>query len=444
MNLFLLALFIPLFVIIARNRNSYNSVSRVLWFSFGLGSFAYYVLPLIFPKSTFISDVGSNDLALVYAINLLFLYSFSLGLINVKPVDKPRETQQRISTAILSNLRLYFVLSFVIIVVINVRFSTSVYNTGVDVDKIVIPYKGVLSLASTISEMFFIVIGTELLRKGKRINVVLVLISILTLTIVQMSSLQRLATIRMLLIFSFYVYTEFNKKRILYQSFVVIGLLLVVSSPIFTLLRGIIYLSESNSFTGDFALQQLSSLSLKQRGIDAYIGEGISLLLERVDLIATSTTLLDYLETEDFNTVLFLKSVFFQFIPGFMIELKPYPLSDSGDAFGELSVIAYGIRNGFGKLGSMTVFGGILAFRVGGLLWVGLSGFLAARFTKVLLNITSGMGALGVVLAYNIIFSVTIKKAPMSLSEVLVSSISTFYIIIILKVFAVVWRVFKK
>ena len=106
-------------------------------------------------------------------------------------------------------------------------------------------------------------------------------------------------------------------------------------------------------------------------------------------------------------------------------------MSDDGTPYGELSIISYGLKNGHGNLGSLTIFGAISALREGGVFWVPINGFISGLLILFCIKKLREFGYFGTILISLLIFNSVIKKVPASLGDVIINLVIVFYLLLL-------------
>ena len=155
-------------------------------------------------------------------------------------------------------------------------------------------------------------------------------------------------------------------------------------------------------------------------------------IIDRADLIYVTAKLLDHIDSDPIPGVIYYSSVPLTLIPRVFFPggLKPIALSTNGLPSGELSVYAWNKIVGNG-VGSLTAFGGIVAYRELGWAGVILNGLLTGTFF-VFIARWLGQGSFLPALFYTTIFSnITVMKVPPSLWEAVLILISIIPLIIL-------------
>jgi hypothetical protein len=409
-----------------------KNFNALVIFIFSVFGSAYYLLPLLFRNSTGLGNIDDFILSEFIFYNMLYLVAFVIGIsaLKVNFKSNKRVSFYYLNTFISNNINIVFYGCLIINLVIDNFFGMSVYNDGVTEESVNIPFKGLFSMISLVTQGLICVvltISTNEKSKGNKWKVFFFIVLIISQTL----SIQRLQTIRIIVVFSIISYSIFQNKKLLKRIFILLPIILVVTSPIYTFMRYNIYLNNGNGFTSDFALEQTKVYMNGDSNMNDYLSQGLEIVLERADLVATSISTLSYIENEDFNHAIYISSIFQQYIPGFLVNNKSYPMSDDGTPYGELSIISYGLKNGHGKLGSLTIFGAISALREGGVLWVPVNGFLSGLLIIFCIKKLSEFGYFGIVLISLLIFNSVIKKVPASLGDVIINLVIVFYLLLL-------------
>jgi hypothetical protein len=401
--------------------------------TFGFFGIVYYFVPLILREVTGLVNVDISNLLVFIFFNILFLFFFVLGLSLFKVNLKTSRVNTKflyLNTYLFKKSNFLFFLSFTIAIVVDQFFNMSVYNDGVSDENISIPFKGLFAMITTFAQCIMCLTLIFSLKKEKGFKKKIKVAFFIVFLLLQTLSIQRLHTIRLFLLLAFISFILYQDKKLLKKVFVLVPIILLVTSPIYTFMRHNLYLTNGNGFTTDFAIEQSKKYFNDDTNTDGFVSKGMEIVLQRADLIATSLTLIPYIENEDFDTSTYFLSVIQQYIPGFLLKDKLYPMSDDGTAYGELSIISYGIKNGYGKLGSLTVFGAISAYREGGVFWLIINGFLTGASLSFIIKHLVKYNYIGAILISLLVFNCVIKKVPASLADLIINLVSIIYLFV--------------
>ena len=151
---------------------------------------------------------------------------------------------------------------------------------------------------------------------------------------------------------------------------------------------------------------------------DNVIDEVFQSILDRGDILFVTAKIKPVLDNEPFMGPLYYSSVIFNFIPKSLYPggEKPYPLSPTGLANDELSIKAWREIHSQ-STGSLTAFGGLVAYRELGWIGVILNGFMTGIFF-VLIYCLLGRSSIVLGPFYLLFFVETVvKKVPASFWE---------------------------
>ena len=421
-----------------------KNFNDLIIFIFSVFGSAYYVFPLIFRNLTGLKNIDEFILAEFTFYNVLYIGGFILGISALKVNFKSNKqvSFHYLNTYISNNINVIFYGGLIINLIIDNFFGMSAYNDGVNEESVNIPFKGLFSMISIVTQGLICValtISSNKNSKGNKWKVFFFIVLLISQTL----SIQRLQTIRIIVVFSIISYSIFQNKKLLKRIFISLPIILIMVSPIFTFMRSVLYLNSGDGFTYDFALKQAKDYTKGDSNMEDYIFQGLEIVLGRADLIATSISTLPYIEKEDFNHSIYISSIFQQYIPGFLISNKFYPMSDDGTPYGELSIISYGLKKGRGELGSLTIFGAITALREGGVLWVPINGFLSGLLIIFCIKRLREFGLLGIILLSVLIFNSVIKKVPASLGDLFINLVMIFYLLLLASIFNKILKISK-
>jgi oligosaccharide repeat unit polymerase len=186
---------------------------------------------------------------------------------------------------------------------------------------------------------------------------------------------------------------------------------LAVASPFAVFLR------ENRGSSGE--RQSATAVASNYSFSETSFQSSLQSLVDRSDLIYVTVAMKPYLDTMDDIGWKYYFSVLAIPIPRVIYPNKPYVLSSNGDPGGEMSVLAW--QTLIGGRGSLTAFGGLVAYREGG--WVGviLNG-LATGILFIFLARWLGQGSLVARVFYiNLFVQLAVRKVPPSFFEALAS-----------------------
>lgn len=146
-------------------------------------------------------------------------------------------------------------------------------------------------------------------------------------------------------------------------------------------------------------------------------------LVERADLLENSIHLKQHFDHSGFANQQYYVSVALAPFPRALVPDKPYPLSDDGTVWGEISVIAWRIMLG-DTLGSLTAFGAITAYRQAGWLGVLIDGLACGALLVGLQWAVFSLSGPGRYFMFSLVLPVmAVKRVPGSFLEIIVELI---------------------
>ncbi len=213
------------------------------------------------------------------------------------------------------------------------------------------------------------------------------------------------------------------------KVFVIAIAFLLAMSPVMVFMREL----GNSDGTADIS-EMISSVFA---GEDSYILVSFKSILARADLLSVMIQMKDYLENQSLPSFTYYLSVVGSYIPRFIWPSKPYPLSDDGTIYGEISVLAWSELVSNQYIGSLSSFGSIIAYREGGWLWVPFNGLLVGVvFALVYLILTRG-GHISKILFCTLITSLAVKNVPPSFFTLIVMLSATFNVVVVLKIISI-------
>lgn len=159
-------------------------------------------------------------------------------------------------------------------------------------------------------------------------------------------------------------------------------------------------------------------------------------IVDRGDILQNTAVLKAYVDANGHVGSQYYLSILALPIPRFLYPDKPYLFSDNGRMDGEASILAWRLVVG-NSTGSLTAFGGIIAYREGGWAWVFANGLLAGLMYGTLLTIFSRSGFIGqAFFAMGLAFW-SVRKVPPSLFEGMADVMT--YLPVILLLYVINW-----
>lgn len=219
---------------------------------------------------------------------------------------------------------------------------------------------------------------------------------------------QRLIILTPLVMLLAALYSDGQRKWAL-RMLVITVTVLIVSSPVVVFLRN----TRAGNLSSSAATSTVSGFSF---GDNAF-GAMLQSVIDRSDLIYVTATMKEVVDAAPAPGLLYYRSVLQIPVPKLLLADKPYLLSDNGLPEGEMSIWAW--KTMVGGTGSLTAFGGLVAYREGGWLGVVLNGLATGLFFAVVARWLGG-GGLVARMFYAVLFvDLAIAKVPPSFFEAL-------------------------
>lgn len=159
-------------------------------------------------------------------------------------------------------------------------------------------------------------------------------------------------------------------------------------------------------------------------------------IVDRGDILQNTAVLKAYVDNNGHVGPQYYLSVLALPIPRLLYRDKPYLLSDNGRMDGEASILAWHLVAG-NSTGSLTAFGGIVAYREGGWAWVFANGLLTGLLYGSLLTIFARSGLVGQAFFAMALSFWSVRRVPPSLFEGMADVMT--YIPVILLLYAINW-----
>lgn len=202
-----------------------------------------------------------------------------------------------------------------------------------------------------------------------------------------------------------------------------VGALLVVS-PVMVAMRAGAWNSEQDIAAENFTY-----------GADP-VDTVLQSIVERGDILQNTALLKAYVDANGHVGARYYLSVLVLPVPRFLYRDKPYLMSDNGRMEGEASILAWRLAMG-NSTGSLTAFGGIVAYREGGWAWVFVNGLLSGLLFGSLLTIFARSGFIGQAFFAIGLASWSVRKVPPSFFEGMADVMT--YLPVILLLYALNW-----
>ena len=378
----------------------------------GVFAIAYYTIPVLFKSSSALADEPDDWITASVGLHLVFFVSMLLGAfvasawakalnpLHVRPLDD-----------ILVRRRAFISTVAVIVILINMwLFPASTYSAENLRDYIEAqdPYRQASAGFSALGIAFVAFSFSDALKR-RQARAAMAYGGIIGLAVlVAFSTGARQLIISPLVL----VYVNLcldGRKRLALSAAGLVAVILVLASPL------VVYMRENHGDEGS-----------RIRVVEAYKGFGygenpletlVQGVVERADLLDVTIKLKDIIDSTNYVGWPFYYSVLVAPIPRIIYPNKPYVLSDNGQIDGEISIMAW--KATLGGDGSLSAFGGIVAYREGGWLAVVLDGLAAGVLYRVVARWLGGGGVVGRLLFSNFLLAVAVGKVPASFFEAL-------------------------
>ena len=158
-------------------------------------------------------------------------------------------------------------------------------------------------------------------------------------------------------------------------------------------------------------------------------------ILDRGDLIYNTVKMKPYIDNEPLPGPIYYASVAAIPIPKFILKNKPYILSTNGSQSGELSILTWITQKG-SLTGSLTAFGGLVAYREARWFGVVLNGFSTGLLFVFFSRWLGGGGYFAKVLYGALFVTLAVKKVPPSFFEAMAEFMGLLPFIILASILA--------
>jgi len=421
------------------------STASTLWLMIGIiGSFSigYYVLPILFQDEAGLSKFLSSDVTEVLLMSLLFFFFIIMGAIITENKLQNKKFSLFLNMIDGIFIRNYQVIYFIgLLIWLLYFFNTNL--TSYAVEDSVAYFKQQSSTAGLIAflsnfGMAGMAIGVAIIYKDQnttKIKKILFFAIYLSLTILLLSTAQRLAVLKpiFMLVAAFYM---FDNKKLSLRLILFGVLFLFIISPFMVFLR---------EFDRKSATGQTMETLVKYKQTGNITSTAFQSIIDRADLLKVMIKLKKYFDRDfqQFNHEQYFYSLFTAFIPKLIYPDKPYPLSDTGTIKGEISVVAWKVH-GLSSMGSLSAFGAISAYREGGYIWMLLNGFLVGFLFAVINKFLGSGGVTAKFLLVSLFVTLCVKNIPPSLSYFLMFIAPMVNFVIILYILNMILRRYRK
>jgi hypothetical protein len=406
----------------------------------GLFSIGYYVLPVLFKEESGLSYFSSSEVAPIVGMSLLFFISLIAGNLVLVKFGSAWLRATPYFPALDEIYGRHYKLAFWFGFCVWILYFFSIPETSYMAEDVEAffhekgPYDTVLSAMSWLGQSAMAISIALSRRNRASSNAAVMLGAYFCCVTLLLGTGQRLAVITPIftLIAALFILGE-TKSAIRFLMFGIVALLLI--SPLMVSIR------EFQGFIGsEKAIIAASQFSYTDSDI---LRRLLLSIMQRSDLIEVSIYLKKYIDSVGNVSGMYYESIMFSFLPSFLVGVKPYPLSDDGTIWGEISVVAWTLLQG-STTGSLTAFGAISAYREGGWFWVPVNGFLTGvSFALVSLRLISA-GLISKLLYCSVFVSLCVKLVPPSFFQLVVNLAAYVNVFICLLIFDRLVPVFSR
>lgn len=375
-------------------------------------SVGYYCLPVWFKGLSTLSDLSDGEVAVAVFIHALFIFCIVVGTEIARPFfrsQRPLETPQ-LDRFIVPLLPALCLIGTVVYIYYYFNFDLTSY-TAKDFEayfknrstfSIIVANLSGISLAGiAFSTAYFWKRGnsSQLLIAGSLLSVCILLALFLG---------QRLALLTpIIMLLASLAGTGQSKKAVSLLGAAVAVLLLV--SPVAVFVR--------ETLADKQAVDAKAAVGSFSYGDDAF-GKMFQSIIDRGDLVYVTARMKPYIDAEPLPGLTYYGSVLAVPIPkGIYPGVKPYPLSPNGGPGGELSIKAWLTLKG--GTGSLSAFGGVVAYREASWPGVIVNGLLTGALFIGLGRLLGEGGIAFKILYAQLFVAITVKKVPPSFFEAL-------------------------
>jgi O-antigen polysaccharide polymerase Wzy len=394
-----------------------GNVIILLFSCFGFG---YYVIPFFMPMESGYVEIEKSKVNYVLIIHLIFIFGFIAGIFisnNFPIYHRKKKTLTPNSDSFLLKYKDYlYWIGVLLYLIINSGSRTS-YESEDRMDF----FTGDKSFAARLvifSPFILAYLSSVILfiyNTGNKKKSFIFLSGYFGIVLFCLTAGQRLYAITPMIYIFIYAAKNIGFRKSILVLCATIALLVVIS-PVAVFFRE----SWANVNAENKSITESFSTYLEE-GRKKSTGP-LQTLGERADLYYVTYCMLPVIAKEDFGYYTYLKSAVYSFLPKELRPEKLYPLSDDGSIYGETSVMAwFSNHSNQSAVGSLTAFGGLNAYREGGMLWVFFNGFICAFLAVNLTYFVSNSGLLYSLFIGLIVSLLTVKLVPASLFQFIVA-----------------------
>lgn len=423
-----LTLILLSFVVISVKKGGARHLAIGLLGIFGLG---HYVLPVVFRPLSSLQLVRDDDLFLALLISGLYFLVLGIGFLwsgrLVRGSSPADQTNSGLDALLIQRPGATFAVFGTIYFAYLANSVQTIYQAGGVEDYISQQDTfdaAFAMLASFCSSGMALMLAYMAKKRGESARFAVMLGAYLLSLILLLSTAQRSALITPVIALAVAFGLVGHVRA---MKFTIIGglLLLVVASPFLVLMR-------------DSPGLQTSSISLSALVEQSSTGEVpmvfVQSMVDRADVLNNMVNLKRHIDIYGFANAQYFYSILVSYIPGFLNPGKPTVMSVTGSIDGHISVISWQIERRASDIGSLTVFGPMVAYHEGGWLWLMINGFLTGIAIN-LLYAWLGVGRYWHRILYISIFPMLcVTNVPPSIFQIYTSLSAPFYVFCFLAV----------
>lgn len=378
----------------------------------GLFAIAYYTTPVLFKSWSPLVFQPDDKIAASVGLHLLFLVCILLGAFIATPLTNAVNPLRLrpLDDMIVRRCGLISTVAVLVNLIYIVFFPGSTYSAENIRDLIEQqdPFRQAVAGVAALG-VAFLAFALSNALKTKRPREAIVYGGIITLDVLfAFSTGARLMIISPIIL----VYANLcldGQKRLALSTAGAVAVILVLVSPL------VVYMRENRGDEGSRArvVEAYSGFEYGQNPLQTLV-QGV---VDRADLLDVTIKLKDIIDSTNYVGWPFYYSVLVAPVPRLIYPDKPYILSDNGRPDGEISILIW--KATLGGDGSLSAFGGIVAYREGGWLAVVLDGVAAGVLYRLVARWLGGGGVVARLFFSNFLLQVAVAKVPASFFEAL-------------------------
>ncbi|MCA1469233.1 O-antigen polysaccharide polymerase Wzy [Bradyrhizobium sp. IC3195] len=376
-----------------------------------LFSIGYFVLPVLFERLANLDRFSDEDIFVALLIHTLFLIGVVAGSsLGRKYFKTVRPAELSLVDSFLKRHRIFFGVSAFAVFVTYISTQDITSYAATDFEAYFRERSPFFAIIAAFGGLSLALLATLVATtwRDQSFAQLIILGSMFLVALVMSAGLgQRLVALTPVMMLLVNLYMTRQRKRAL-RLLVAAIVAFLFFSPFAIYLREL--RTERSSITGQGAI---TGYSIGDNPFE----KGLRSIVDRADLINVTIRMKPHIDGSAPPGLTYYSSVFLIPFPKLLIGEKPFLLSTDGTMDTELSVWAWSTL--IGGTGSLTAFGGLVAYREGGWLWIPINGMLTGILFAFLARLL-GSGGTAMQWLYSVLFVVlSVKKVPPSLFEAL-------------------------